>query len=146
VRIDFYGLAFETPRVTFYLWSPWRAAAIEHRLFEEVSKVPRVEAETGPDERRLHITDPKSLRAAVGVVARVLKGWQEEADQGSERRSWRWLLEGDSDADGYDHTGEPACLWGFLRLGLERGGPSDGEKREDLDMEGFGMRIWGATK
>jgi hypothetical protein len=145
VRIDFYGLTFETPRVTFYLWSPWRASAIEHRLFEAVSKVPKVETETGPDERRVHITDPKSLRAAVQVIARVLKGWQEEADQGSERRSWRWLLEGDSDADGYDHTGELACLWGFLRLGLEHGGPSDGEKREDLDMEGFGMRIWGAT-
>ncbi len=33
MRIDFYGLVFETPRVTFYLWSPWRAAALEHRLF-----------------------------------------------------------------------------------------------------------------
>ena len=87
MRVDFYGLAFETPRVTFYLWSPWRATALEHRLFESVSKVPRVEAEAGPDERRLHVTDPKALRAAVQVVARVLKGWQEEADAASERRS-----------------------------------------------------------
>ena len=34
MRVDFYGLAFETPRVTFYLRSPWRAAALEHKLFE----------------------------------------------------------------------------------------------------------------
>ena len=34
----------------------------------------------------------------------MLKGWQEEAETGSEKRTWRWLLEGDTDADGYDHT------------------------------------------
>ena len=31
--IDFYGLHFQTTRATFYLWSPWRACALEHRLF-----------------------------------------------------------------------------------------------------------------
>ena len=40
MRIDFYGLAFETPRVTFYLWSPWRAAAMEHRLFDAIRALP----------------------------------------------------------------------------------------------------------
>ena len=145
MRINFYGLAFETPGVTFYLWSPWRAAALEHRLFEVVQNLPRTQAETGPDERRLHVTDPKMFRQALQSVARVLKGWQEEADPGSERRTWRWLLEGDSDADGYDHTGEPACLWGFLRVSLDRGGPGEPEKGEDIDLEGFGMRIWGDT-
>ena len=145
MRIDLYGLAFETPKVTFYLWSPWRAAALEHRLFDAVGQLPRIQAEDGTDERRLHVTDPKTLRTAIQAVARVLKGWQEEADPASERRSWRWLLEGDSDADCYDHTGEPACLWGFLRLSLERGGPSEPDKGEELDMEGFGLRIWGAT-
>jgi hypothetical protein len=143
MRIEFYGLTFDTPRVTFYLWSPWRAAALEHRLYEVVKELPRIQTETGPDERRLHVTDPKTLRAAIQAIARVLKGWQEEADPARERRSWRWLMEGDSDADGYDHTGEPACLWGFLRLSLERGGPSDPDKGEDLDMDGFGFRIWG---
>ena len=34
MRIEFFGLTFDTPCVTFYLWSPWRAAALEHRLFE----------------------------------------------------------------------------------------------------------------
>ena len=143
MRIDFYGLSFETPRVTFHLWSPWRAAALEHRLFEVIRALPRVTAETGPDEWRLHLADPKTCRAAVQAVARVLKGWQEEADPGGERRTWRWLIEGDTDADGYEHTGEPTSLWGIVRVSLERGGPGEGDKGEDIDLEGFGMRIWG---
>ncbi len=143
MRVDFYGMVLETPRVTFYLWSPWRAAALEHRLFEAIRALPRVLLEQGPDEMRLHIDDPKTWRAALQTTARVLKGWQEEADPGSERRSWRWLLEGDTDADGYDHTGEPVSLWGFLRLGLERGVPGEAEKGEDIDLEGFGLQVWG---
>jgi hypothetical protein len=143
MRVDFYGLAFEAPRVTFHLWSPWRATALEHRLFEVVRALPRAETEQGPDELRVHISDPKTWRSALQAVARVLKGWQEEADPGSERRAWRWLLEGDSDADGYDHGGEPVSLWGLLRVSLERGGPGEPDKGEDIDLEGFGLRIWG---
>ena len=143
MRFDFYGLAFEASRVTFYLWSPWRAAALEHRLFEALRQLPRVEVEEGPDEIRLHVADSKTCRSALVVVERVLKGWQEEADPGSERRSWRWLLEGDTDADGYDHTGEPVSLWGFLRVSLERGGPAEPDKGEDIDLEGFGLQVPG---
>jgi hypothetical protein len=143
MRVEFYGLVLETPRVTFYLWSPWRAAALEHRLFDSIRALPRVQFEEGPDELRLHLNDPKTCRSAIQAVARVLKGWQEEADPGSERRSWRWLLEGDTDADGYDHTGEPVCLWGFLRVSLERGGPGEPDKSEDVDLEGFGCQVWG---
>jgi hypothetical protein len=136
-----YGLVLEAPRVLFYLWSPWRAAALEHRLFDALRSLPRAEVEEGPDEWRLTIEDPRSLRGALQAVARVLKGWQEEADPASERRSWRWLLEGDTDADGYDHTGEPVSLWGFLRVSLERGGPGEPDKGEDIDLEGFGMQV-----
>jgi hypothetical protein len=143
MRIDLYGLAFETPYVTFHLWSPWRAAELEHRLFHAVRNLPRTQAETGPDEWRIYLRDPKTWRSAVQAVARVLKGWQEEADPGSERRTWRWLLEADTDADGYDHAGEPLSLWGFLRVSLERGGPSEDEKGEDIDLQGFGLRILG---
>ena len=143
MRVDLYGLTFETPRVTFYLWSPWRAAAIEHRLFDALRGLPRVEVEQGPDELRLHLGDQRTCRAALQAVARVLKGWQEEADPGSERRSWRWLLEADTDADGYDHNGEPTSLWGFLRLSLERGGPGEPDKGEDIDLEGFGLQVPG---
>jgi hypothetical protein len=143
MRVDFYGLILETPRVSVYLWSPWRASALEHRLFEAIRTLPRVLLEQGPDEVRLQIDDPKTFRTALQAAERVLKGWQEEADPGSERRSWRWLLEGDTDADGYDHTGEPISLWGFLRLGLERGVPGEGEKNEDIDLEGFGLQVWG---
>jgi hypothetical protein len=142
MRVEFYGLVFEAPRVTFYLWSPWRSAALEHRLFEALRNLPRTAMEEGPDEWRLHVEDPKTFRAALQAVARVLKGWQEDADPGSERRSWRWLLEGDTDADGYDHTGEPVSLWAFLRVVLERGGPGEPDK-EEVDLEGFGVQIPG---
>jgi hypothetical protein len=143
MRVEFYGIQFETPGVTFYLWSPWRASALEHRLFGVVRKLPRVRAEDFADEQRVHLDDPRTWRAALQAMARVLKGWQEEADPGGERRTWRWLVEGDSDPDGYDYQGEPVSVWGFLRLGLDRGGPGEPDKGEDIELEGFGFRIWG---
>jgi hypothetical protein len=142
MRVDFYGVAFETPRVTFYLWSPWRACALEHRLFDAVRELIRSEPEEGPDELRLQLTEPKAWRAALQGVARVLKGWQEDADPGSERRGWHWLLEGDSDPDGFDFQGEPVSVWAYLRLRLERGGPGEPDKGEEIDLHGFGVRIW----
>ena len=141
MRFEFYGLAFETPRVIFHLWSPWRATALEHRLFEALTQLPRVEVEEGNDELQLFLTDPRTCRSALQAVARVLKGWQEEAETGSERRTWRWLMEGDTDDAGYDHNGEPASLWCFLRVGLERGGPGELEKAEDIDLDGFGLEV-----
>lgn len=143
MRFELYGLAFETPRVTFYLWSPWRSTAIEHRLFEALRALPRVAVEEDPDEWRLHVADPKVARSALQAVERVLKGWQEEADPASERRAWHWLLEGDTDANGYDHTGAPVSLWGLLRVSLERGGIGEPDKGEDVDLEGFGLEVPG---
>jgi hypothetical protein len=145
MRFDFYGLAFETPRVIFHLWSPWRASALEHRLFDALKLLPRAEMEEGPDEQRVSLTDPKTCRIALQALSRVLKGWQEDADAGSERRMWRWLVEGDTDDAGYDHNGEPASLWCFLRVGLERGGPGEPDKGEDVDLDGFGLEITGES-
>ena len=142
MRAEFYGLVFETPRVTCCLWSPWRASALEHRMFNEVRQLAGVQFEQATDEMRAHISDAKTWRQALNVVARVLKGWQEEADQGRERRGWRWLLEGDTDDHGYDHAGELAGLWAFLRLSVDRGNLEEGDKAEDIDLNGFGMRIW----
>jgi hypothetical protein len=142
MKINMYGLVMDTPRVTFYLWSPWRAAALEHRIFQAVEVLPGLEKEHSPDEQRLHITDPRTWRAALENVSRVLKGWQEEADPGVERRSWRWLLEGDCDADGFDHNGDRFGIWALLRARIESGGPADAERPEDIDLEGFGLRIW----
>src|SRR6516225_2812972 len=73
MRIDFFGLAFETSQVTFHLWSPWRAAALEHRLYEAVRHLPRVQGEEDADEWRLRVSDPKTWRAALQAVTRVLK-------------------------------------------------------------------------
>src|SRR5262245_49906881 len=143
MRFEFYGLSFETPRLTFYLWSPWRASALEHRIFEAIRALGTVHFEEGPDELRLVIHDSKTSRQALQAVTRVLKGWQEDADSsGGERRFWRWMLEGDTDAHGYDHTGAPFALWGFLRLGLERGMAGEPEhKAEDVDLEGIGFQL-----
>jgi hypothetical protein len=142
MRVDFYGLTFETPEVTFYLWSPWRASALEHRLFNTIAALPGIELEKLPDESSVHLRESKSWRAALQAMSRVLKGWQEEAsDAGSEKRSWRWMLETDLDVDGYDHAGEPASLWGFLRVSVDRSSPDEPEKGEDIDLNGFGLRI-----
>ena len=145
MRVEFYGLTFETPRIAFYLWSPWRATTLEHRLFEVITPNGKANVERLGDEVRIILTDPKLVRAGLQAVERVLKGWQEEAEQGRERRAWRWLLEADVDAHGYDHAGEQACMWAFLRISLERGGPGDGEKGEDFELESFGMQIWPTT-
>jgi hypothetical protein len=142
MRVELYGLAFETPGVTFYLWSPWRASYLEHRLFDALRQLPNVELEKEADELRVQIADAKTWRAAVQTVARVLKGWQEEAESGAEKRSWRWMLEADVDCNGYDHAGEKAGLWGFLRLSLDRGNPGEEQKGEDLDLNDFGTQIW----
>ena len=85
MRFDLYTLTFETPHVTFYLWSPWRAAHLEHRLFDAIRNLAGSKVEEGPDELRIQLSDPKACRSAVQAVARVLKGWQEEAERGSER-------------------------------------------------------------
>ncbi|MBX9628315.1 MAG: hypothetical protein K2X82_31235 [Gemmataceae bacterium] len=145
MRVDLFGLTMDAPGVTFYLWSPWRCAALEHKLFEAVRGVPGAEVEEAADEVRVHVTDPKGWKAATQALSRVLKGWQEEAsDVGKdERRAWRWLLEADVDASGYDMQGEKASFWWYVRLSLDRGGPGDGEKGEDIDLNGFGVQVWG---
>lgn len=148
MRVELFGLAMDAPGVTFYLWSPWRCSTLEHKLFDALKAVPHATLEKAPDELRLHVTDAKAWKAAVQNMSRVLKGWQEEAsDAGKdERRSWRWLLESDVDAAGYDMQGEKASFWLYLRLSLDRGGPSDGEKGEDIDLNGFGVQVWGAAE
>ena len=37
-------------------------------------------------------------------------------------------------------------MWGYLRLSLDRGSLGEGEKGEDIDLDGFGMRVWGDVK
>ena len=145
MRVDLFGLTMDTPGVTFYLWSPWRCSALEHKMFDALKGVPNAALENGPDELRIHVTDPKGWKASVQHLSRVLKGWQEEgSDVGKdERRGWRWLLEADVDASGYDMQGEKASFWAYLRLSLDRGGPGDAEKGEDIDLNGFGVQVWG---
>jgi len=103
--------------------------------------------ETAPDELRVHVTDAKAWKLCVQHISRILKGWQEEASEaGTERRSWRWLLESDVDTNGYDMNGDKATIWAYVRLSLDRGGPGENEKGEDIDMNGFGASVWGAEE
>jgi hypothetical protein len=147
MRIDLYGMTFDGPGVTYYLWSPWRCSALEHKLFDVVKSLPNAELEQLPDELRIHLTDQKAYKLSVQAAERVLKGWQEEAsDSGQDRRAWRWMVEADTDAHGYDHAGEKASIWAFLRLSLERAAPGEGERGEDIDLNGFGFRVWRADE
>ena len=144
MQVDLYGLTMETPGVTFYLWSPWRCSAVEHRLFDVVRTLPGAEFEQGPDELQIHIDETRAWKQAVTNMARVLKGWQEEGTEaGTDKRSWRWLLEADTDANGYDTQNEKTCFWAFVRLSLDRGNPGEPEKGEDVDLNGFGVCIRG---
>ncbi len=145
MRVDLFGLMMDAPGITFYLWSPWRCSALEHKLFESLRSIPNATLEAAGDELRIHVTEPKGWKAAVQNLSRVLKGWQEEgSDVGKEeRRGWRWLLEADVDGAGYDMAGERASFWCYLRLSLDRGGPGEAEKGEDLDLNGFGVQVWG---
>ncbi len=143
MRVDVYGLLFEAQGLTCHLWSPWRCSQLEHRLFDAVKNIADVEYEAQPDELQLHITEAKVSKLAIQTLARVLKGWQEEAtDSGTERRSWRWLLEADTDSNGYDMDSEKSVVWMYPRLSLDRGGPGEPEKGEDVDLSGFGVSIW----
>ena len=143
MQIDLYGLHFEASRVTAYLWTPWRAAALEHRLFNEIKQLPGVHLETTPEEIRIQLTDAKLWKEALTRMSRLLKGWQEEGTGTREQRVYRWLFEGDTDEHGYDHSNEVACLWLYLRVGLDRGDMPDGdEPTEWIDLHGFGLRCW----
>jgi hypothetical protein len=148
MRVDLFGLTMDAPGVTFYLWSPWRCSAIEHKLFESLRSIPNATLDASGDELRISIAEPKSWKAAVQNLSRVLKGWQEEATDGGkeERRAWRWLLEADVDGAGYDMAGEHASFWAYLRLSLDRGGPGEAEKGEDIDLNGFGVQVWGTRE
>ena len=143
MQIDFYGFRFETSRITCVLWSPWRASALEHRLFNEVKQLPGVHLESAPDELRVQIADVKIWQQGLHQITRILKGWQEEAtDTGKEHRIYRWLFEGDTDEQGYDHSNEPACLWIYLRVGLDHGDFEAEEQGEWIDLHNFGLRFW----
>ncbi|MFO0849635.1 MAG: hypothetical protein U0871_13935 [Gemmataceae bacterium] len=145
MRVDLFGLVMDAPGVTFYLWSPWRCSALEHRLFDAVKAVPGAEFEAAPDELRVNVSEQKAWKQALQALSRVLKGWQEEAaDAGTDRRSWRWLIESDVDPSGYDLNGEKASFWAYVRLALDRGGPGEQEKGEDIDLNGFGVCVWGS--
>jgi hypothetical protein len=143
MRFEFNRLVFETPRIVIHLWSPWRCSQLEHQLFHAVTQVKGVQPAEATDEQQLILKDERVSQQALLAILRTLKGWQEEAEAGAERRVWRWLIEGDMDEAGYDHNGEPASLWCFLRVGLERGGLGEPEKGEDVDLDGFGLEITG---
>src|SRR5207249_4630440 len=117
--------------------------ALEHRLFNEVKQLPGVHLEQQHEELRVVMTDAKLWKQATLGMSRLLKGWQEEATSaGKERRTFRWLFEGDTDEHGYDHNNETACLWLYLRLGLDRGDFDEGEPSEWIDLQSFGLRLW----
>ena len=102
-----------------------------------------VHLESTLEELRVQIADGKTFKQGLSSMSRLLKGWQEEAAGVSkERRVYRWLIEGDTDEHGYDHSNEVACLWIYLRVGLDRGDLEVDEPSEWIDMNGIGFRLW----
>jgi hypothetical protein len=143
MQIEIYAFRFDAARITCTLSNPWRASALEHRLFNEVKQIPGVHLETTVEELRVQINDVKIWKQALANMTRMLKGWQEEATGlAKERRTYRWLFEGDTDEHGYDHANEVACLWLYLRVGLDRGEVDDEMAIEWIDLNCFGLRFW----
>jgi len=140
MQVELFNLKMVCDSVVCHLWSPWRCSALEIRLFDAVKRLPGAVPSALPDELKLRITSADVWAQAHDAMLTILKGWQEEASEaGGERRAWRWLLEADCDADGYDMNGDPTCFWVYMRALVERGGPDDGEKAEEIDFNGFGL-------
>ena len=143
--IDLYGIVMETPGVTISLNTPWRAMALEQRLFEAVVALKPDALEKTPDEWLWHLRAPQLWGKVLNAVARVMKGWQEEGQDVAgqpQQRAWRWLMEADTDMDGYDHAGDKASMWAFLRASIDAESPERPEKGEDVDLNAFSVRIW----
>lgn len=142
MRIQIFGLTFETPRVQFLLHDPWRATSLEHRIFENVRKAIKVTPDEDPEGLRITLDDQKLWKPAIQGVIRTLKAWQEEASPViGEQRMWCFVVEGNVTSTGYDIHGNQACIHVYVRLGVVRGGPADGEKGEEIDLDGFNIQI-----
>lgn len=142
MKINVGGICLETPKVIVFLKSPWRANALEHKLFESVSTLKGLKAEEVQDELRITLKDEEKFQTVLENWTRILKGWQEDAVLGMEHRAWCWLFEGDTDADGYDHHGTPASLWMLVRVIIEHAEMNpDVPKLEHIDLESFGIEI-----
>ena len=79
MQINLMGLIFETPCVVVHLYSPWRASALENKLFENIRQIPGVVLEQAQDELIIPIRDLKTWKIALAACVRSLKGWQEDA-------------------------------------------------------------------
>ena len=89
MRVEFYGLTFETPKVSFYLWSPWRATTLEHRLFEVVTHPGKANLERlTADRGNVHGTI-LSIAADCNIDLMVMGGYGHSRlqEQGSPPRS-----------------------------------------------------------
>lgn len=139
-----YGLRMQVDGITIHLWSPWRSSRLENRIFEAIAAIAKVPIEKDSDELHFKLANTELWNQAVQTTERILKGWQEESSEShnAERRSWRWLIEADTDANGYDMQSEASCFWAFLRLSIDRGGPGEADKGEDLDLQGLGVSFW----
>jgi hypothetical protein len=97
MQIELFTFRFEAARITCYLWSPWRAAALEHRLFNEVKQLPGVHLEQTPEELRVQIDsagyDHANEVASIWVYLRV---GLDRGDMGDGDEPSEWI-----DLDGF---------------------------------------------
>jgi len=142
MKVNISGVCIETRKIVVYLKSPWRANALEHKLFEAARQIPEVQVEESQAEYKIVLKNIEKFQTLLESCTRILKGWQEDADLGTERRFWCWLFEGDADASGYDHNGNPASIWIFVRAIIEHAEHSmDAPKVEHVDLESFNFEL-----
>ncbi len=147
MQISLYSIKFIAQDITIYLWSPWRATALEHRLFDVCRNLPACKVEEEPDEWRIQLKDQASWQKIVQIIARVLDGWKEEANEiGREHRSWYWVIEAETDRNGYDSEGEPSSVWAYIQLGIEEGNPGEEKSSETLTLDGLSFRFWNESQ
>lgn len=71
--INLTGLIFETPCLVVHLYSPWRASALENKLFENIKQLPGVVLEQAQDELIISIRDINTWKLALAACVRSRK-------------------------------------------------------------------------
>lgn len=141
MEITFYQFCITTQKIAIHLYSCWRASQLEHKLFDSARTIVGKEPDRKDDSLVLTITAESTWNQLFQNWVRILKGWEEDAVPGDERRRWRWVIEGDTDHYGYNHNGDNFALWVFLRTSIEHGEANAAESIDEFDLDALGIQL-----
>ena len=126
------------------LWSPWRATALEHRLFNEVKQLPGVHLESTPDEHARADRRRQGMEASHAqhvAAAQRLAGGSRRRRQGTprlslaHRRRHRRARLRSRQRNRLAFGSTCASAWTAAII-------DDAEPSEWIDLSGFGLRFW----